>query len=278
MIIEGKQVANDIRQRIHEQTRRGEHRLALGVVVVHQNFTMNTFVDVKKRFGESVNVSVNVINVPPHSQKTEELLHVLLRASRENDGLVLQLPLPRNYALDEVLNLFPLSHDVDVIGATAYQQFEEGRLPFLPPVVAAFAELLERYQVVLAGKKVVVVGEGRLVGAPAAIWARRLGALVTVANSQTVDLGALTRDADVVILGAGVPGLLTPDMVKQDVIVFDAGTSEVEGSLQGDAAPEVAEKASLFTPTPGGIGPITVAKLFENLLVLNNLKRRQRGE
>jgi len=256
----------------------GDSHLSLGVIVVHQNFTMNSFVEAKRRFGESVNITVNVINIPPHAQKTEELLHTVLRATRENDGVVLQLPLPRQYALDEVRNLFPLSHDVDVLGVTAYRQFTEGKLPFLPPVIGAFAEVLERQELVLAGKKVVIVGEGMLVGAPAAIWANRLGALVTVATRETQHLDSLTREADIIVLGAGSPGLLTPQMVKQGVVVFDAGTSEVEGSLQGDARPDVAEKASLFTPTPGGIGPITVAKLFENLLVLNDLKRKQRGE
>ena len=278
MVIDGKQIASDIKRRIVARTRTGEHRLSLGVIVVHQNFTMNSFVDIKRRFGEEVNVRVDVLNVPAHSQNSEELLHTLLQASRNHDGLLLQLPLPRQYSLEEVLNLFPLSHDVDVLGVTAYQQFEEGHLPFLPPVIGAFAEILERYELVLAGKKVVVVGEGRLVGAPAAIWAKRLGALVQVANRETTDLGALTREADVVILGAGSPGILKPDMVKNGVVVFDAGTSEVEGALKGDADPAVAEKASLFTPTPGGIGPITVAKLFENLIVLDELKQRQRGE
>jgi methylenetetrahydrofolate dehydrogenase (NADP+)/methenyltetrahydrofolate cyclohydrolase len=277
MIIDGKQIANDIKRRLLTRTRAGEHRLSLGVIVVHQNFTMNSFVEIKRRFGEEINVRVDVLNVPPHSQTNEELLHLLLQSSRTHDGLLLQLPLPRQYMLDEVLHLFPLSHDVDVLGVTAYHQFEEGKLPFLPPVIGAFAEILQHYELVIAGKKVVVVGEGRLVGAPAAIWANHLGAVVQVANRETKDLGALTRDADVVILGAGSPGILKPDMVKNGVIVLDAGTSEVEGALRGDADPAVAEKASLFTPTPGGIGPITVAKVFENLLVLADLKQRQRG-
>jgi methylenetetrahydrofolate dehydrogenase (NADP+)/methenyltetrahydrofolate cyclohydrolase len=101
-----------------------------------------------------------------------------------------------------------------------------------------------------------------------------MGANVTVTNRSTVDLASHTREADVIILGAGSPGLLTPDMVKQGAIVLDAGTSEEGGVVKGDANPAVAEKASLFTPTPGGIGPITVAKLFENLLVLDALKHK----
>jgi methylenetetrahydrofolate dehydrogenase (NADP+)/methenyltetrahydrofolate cyclohydrolase len=208
-------------------------------------------------------------------QKSESLLQKILHVTRECDGLVLQLPLPSQYHLDSVLNLFPLSHDVDVIGNTAFQQHKEGMLPFLPPVVGAIAEILHQQNVLLAGRKVLVIGEGRLVGSPAVFWAERLGAQVSVVTKRVGVLADLAPTADVIILGAGSPGLLTPDMIKQGVMIFDAGTSETEGVVKGDADPACADKAMLFTPTPGGIGPITVAKVFENLLTLVDLKARR---
>jgi methylenetetrahydrofolate dehydrogenase (NADP+)/methenyltetrahydrofolate cyclohydrolase len=134
--------------------------------------------------------------------------------------------------------------------------------------------VLHKHGYQLAGRKVVVVGEGRLVGEPAAVWARNMGGQVTVVNVYTPDVGAATRDADVIISGAGAPSLITPDMVKDGAILLDAGTSESEGVLTGDIDPGCADKAALYTPTPGGIGPITVAKVFENLVMLHGLTHR----
>jgi len=171
--------------------------------------------------------------------------------------------------------LYPLSHDVDVLGNTAFQQFKEKTLPFLPPVVGAIKEVLDRNGMKLRGKNVLVVGEGRLVGAPARVWAEHVGATVTVANSGTEDLTALTSVADVLILGTGKPGLIKHEMIKEGVIIFDAGSGGTAGEIKGDADPACAGKASLFTPTPGGLGPITVAKVFENLLDLYEIKSRR---
>jgi methylenetetrahydrofolate dehydrogenase (NADP+) / methenyltetrahydrofolate cyclohydrolase len=114
----------------------------------------------------------------------------------------------------------------------------------------------------------VIVGRGRLVGMPAEIWCQKQGARVTVVTRETKDAGELIAQAQILILGAGQPGLITKDMVRPNVILFDAGTSEDGGVLKGDADPGCAAVASLFTPVPGGIGPITIAVLLRNLLSL----------
>jgi methylenetetrahydrofolate dehydrogenase (NADP+)/methenyltetrahydrofolate cyclohydrolase len=272
MLIDGKLIAEDLRRDLAARVKKTGRRLTLGVVAIDHSAATRQFLNIKQKFGQSIGVTVNVLSLPPFQENTEHLLALILHAAKSCDGLILQLPLPGTFDTGQALSLFPLPLDVDVIGATAYRQFEEGTLPFFPPVIAAFAEVLHRHHYTLAGKEVVVVGEGRLVGAPAAVWARRMGGNVTVANRSTGDLAALTRNADVVILGAGSPGLLTPDMVKQGVIVLDAGTSEEGGVVKGDADPAVGTIAALFTPTPGGVGPLTVAKVFENLLILDGIK------
>lgn len=275
MLVDGTSIAASLKREISARIVARKAPLRLGVLVVHETPEIRTFVKLKERFGAEVGVTVKVLRLDTLKQTTEAVLSTLLHATHEHDGLIVQLPLPASCDLDAVVQLFPLTHDVDVIGSTAYQQFKEGALPFLPPVVGAFAEILKREGVSLTGSKVVVVGEGRLVGAPAALWAARHGAQVMVATRETPDLAALTRAADVVILGAGSPGLLTPDMVQEGVVILDAGTSESEGMLRGDADPACADRARLFTPTPGGIGPITVAKVFENLVALVALKERR---
>ncbi len=137
----------------------------------------------------------------------------------------------------------------------------------LPPVAGAVAEVLMRQGVDVAGKKVVVVGAGRLVGKPVAEMLKEMGGEVAVITTTSGSLEEL-KTADVVVLGAGNPGFIKPEMLKQGVVLIDAGTSEAGGKLMGDADPACAEVASIFTPVPGGIGPIAVAMIFKNLLAL----------
>jgi methylenetetrahydrofolate dehydrogenase (NADP+)/methenyltetrahydrofolate cyclohydrolase len=275
MEIEGNLIARELKRELLERVQRADKKLSLGIIVVRETPAIRQFVEVKRRFGTDVHVNVEVLQLGQLEQNDEKLLQLLLHSTRSYDGLILQLPIPASFNLDNALSLYPLSHDVDVLGNTAFQQFKEKTLPFLPPVVGAIKEVLERNGQRLTGKKVLVVGEGRLVGAPAGIWAEREGAYVTTANKATENLSELTLDAEVIILGTGNPGLLTPDMIQDDVIIFDAGSGGTAGAIQGDADPSCATKASLFTPTPGGLGPITVAKVFENLLELHDIKSRR---
>lgn len=272
MIIDGKLIAHDLKGKIKTVTDDVDLHLSLGIIVTEETPAIRQFVTLKQNFGKSVKVNVEVLSLKVYERDNQHLMELLLHSTKTFDGIVLQLPISLNLSLENVLKVYPLTHDVDVLGYTAYQQFKEGNLPFLPPVVGAFEEILKRNSIKLAGKKVLVVGEGRLVGAPAAIWAKRYGATVTVATKETSNLASLTQNADILILGAGAPGLIQPDMVKEGVIILDAGTGEEGGVVKGDADPACAEKASLFTPTPGGIGPITVAKVFENLLILHDIR------
>jgi len=148
--------------------------------------------------------------------------------------------------------------------------YEGEETDILPPVVGAIAEIAQRHDVDFAGKNVVVIGRGRLVGKPATLWAKSQGAVVTVIDKDTEDADSIMREADIIISGAGVPSLITPDKIKDGVIIFDAGTSEEGGELKGDADQACASKCSLFTPVPGGVGPITIAILLRNLVTLSN--------
>lgn len=275
MVIDGIGIAHELRTQLKNTLQHLGRRLVLGIIIAHETPEIRKFVALKQRFGKEIGVEIAVMQLGVLEQHNEALLQLLLHSTRTCDGLVLQLPLPHQYHLDSVFNLFPLSHDVDVIGNTAFQQHKEGTLPFLPPVIGAVADILHRQGVMLVGRNVLVVGDGRLVGAPAVPWIERLGGQVHVVTKLTGNLADSAPKADVIILGAGSPGLLKPEMVKPGAIILDAGTSESEGVLRGDADPRCAEVASVFTPTPGGIGPITVAKVFENLLTLTRLKARQ---
>lgn len=277
MIVDGKQIAHELAGAIKKRVTEIDRELSLGILVAKETAPIKQFVGYKQQFGREVKVTVDVLTLSPLEQKNEILLQKILHVSRTYDGVILQLPIPSEFTIEQVLNLYPMSVDVDVLGNTAFQQFKEGNLPFLPPVVGACSEILSRHNVSVPNKKIVILGEGRLVGGPTAVWAKRMGGNVTVATKETENISKLTKEAEIIISGTGVPGLITPDMISEGVVLLDAGSGEMAGEVRGDADEACAEKASLFTPTPGGIGPITVAKVFENLLALHELRNPHRG-
>jgi methylenetetrahydrofolate dehydrogenase (NADP+)/methenyltetrahydrofolate cyclohydrolase len=177
------------------------------------------------------------------------------------DGVVVQLPLPSQIDKDSVLQAVPREKDPDVFC------YGEKHDRLLPPVVGAIDEISKLHKVEWKNKKVVILGEGTLVGKPAARYARKKGAKVRIYTREKFDITSL-KTADIIVSGIGQPAFIKSDMVSEGVILFDAGTSEDGGVLVGDVDKGVAEKASLLTPVPGGIGPITIAYLLSNLVQL----------
>ena len=266
MIVDGRSIAEDIQLSLKELVAKQKKKLSLAVFVMTDDFATRTFITIKERVAREIGIHVAVFDISP-TLDTEALIEKIKEAAEKYQGIVVQFPLPQHIDRDRVRNAIPRSHDVDVISDGALKAFQEGSRIF-PPVVGAIDEILTRNNVALENKRVVVVGEGRLVGKPAALYARREDAEVHVVNAESGNSLQEIKKADVLILGAGVPGLLKSDMVKEGVMIFDAGTSEARGKLAGDADPACAHRAALFTPVPGGIGPITVAMLFKNLLAL----------
>lgn len=273
MIIDGRKIAEDILAETATRIALLEQPPRLAVIACAPNAATKQYLNIKRRKAEQVGASIEVIEVS-ESADTDAVITALNKATRENDGVIVQLPLPAHIDTDAVLAALPSGADVDRIGNEAEAHFYEMHdHALLPPVVGAIAEILSRHEVSLSDKHIVVLGEGRLVGRPTAAWCTAQGAHVTVLNKDSKDMGVHTREADIVVLGAGSAHILTPDMVRQGVVVLDAGTSEAGGELRGDADPAIAEKASLFTPVPGGIGPITIAILLRNLYLLAQKRR-----
>jgi len=184
-------------------------------------------------------------------------------------AVIVQLPLAEGVDANAACDALPLEKDADVLSAAARERFEKGEGgALLPPVVGAVKKVLEVGGVEVVGKRAVVVGRGFLVGAPVATWLKQQGAEVSVVTKETADLFEALSAADIIVSGAGVPNLITPDVLKQEVVLIDAATSESNGIIAGDADPACSEKCALFTPVPGGIGPIAVACLFENAVTL----------
>ena len=258
MIIDGKKIRDEMKDEL--RTRFANLPTAkLGAVLVGDNVVSAKYVALKQKFGTDVGVEVLNFEYPQDITEADLMEEVARLVGRQDiSGLLVQLPLPSQINTEKILDLIPPEKDVDALGPEP---------KVLPPVVKALEIILEKQNYSVSGKKAVVVGSGRLVGAPTAIWLIQNGASVEVATLETTpeELKEKTLQADLIVLGAGVPGLLKPDMVKEGVVILDAGTSEEAGKLVGDADPAVAAKALIFTPVPGGVGPITLAGLFSNL-------------
>lgn len=267
MIVDGAAIAREIEKEVAAAARALRARPRLAIFTCEPPAVTRRFLALKRVAAERLGVSLSVEECVQGST-AGTIARAAARAAARADGIIIQLPFPPHIDLTPILAALPAHHDVDVIGREADALFRGGASPILPPVVGAIAEIAARYKYEVAGKKAVVVGEGRLVGAPSVVWLRQRGASVRTLNSHTSNIAAHTREADLLVLGAGVPGLIRAEMVREGVVIFDAGASEEGGKIVGDADPACASKALLFTPVPGGIGPITVSLIFRNVFVL----------
>lgn len=267
MKIDGRLMAQQHGEMLAEKIALFPHALVLRVFVLSKDAATEQFIRIKKRAGESVGVIVDVVELL-ETTTTEELIEHIAAAVIETHGIIVQLPLPAHIDFETARQHIPASHDVDCLGAEAEVLLNEGAHVVQPPVVAAFAHILQANAIEIADTKVVVVGKGRLVGAPAARWFEQHGAHVAVVERDTPHSDVLYGEANIIALGAGAPHMLKPEMIKDGVIILDAGTSESAGKVVGDADPLCEEKAALMTPVPGGVGPLAVMMIFENLYQL----------
>lgn len=264
MIVDGRKIAEDVYAQTKERIVRLGRAPKLAIITCAPNFETQKYLALKEKKAASVGIGISVVELPS-SSTTDDFLHAITTASVDADGIIVQLPLPKSVDVDQVIASVPPELDVDVLNPSTTS--------VLSPVVGAIKEILAQHAVTVREKFVTVIGSGRLVGLPAYHWFIREGAHVSVVTRDTTDIEHYTKNADIVVCGAGVPGLLKPDMIKDGAVVLDAGTSEDGGELRGDADPLCSEKTSVFTPVPGGIGPMTIAMLLSNVVACAERKR-----
>lgn len=267
MIVDGNALAKDLLTVVKEEVAGTERSPHLTIITVTPDFVTQRYLKSKKQSAQAVGIAVNVIECEP-TVTTEEMRSIIKRAATHTDGIVVQLPLPNTLDTNAVLAMIPSEKDVD-----AFRYASEGG-SILPPVVGAIAVIANNANYDFGGKQAVVIGRGRLVGAPADRFLRERGAAVTVVDKETPskEMARVIANADIIVSGAGVPHMIESSGVKDGVAIFDAGTSEASGRLVGDVHPDSAFKARLFTPVPGGIGPLTIVCLLHNVLRLSRLE------
>jgi len=269
MIIDGRKIAETVLERTREEIALLGRTPSFAAFAVAPSPATLSYLRVKERQAQRAGVRMEVRELS-ESSTTEEIIDEILAA--KEDAVIMQLPLPEHVDMMRVLEAIPEDKDADVLSPLARTRGE-----VMHPIAASIKHILEEGNVAVAGAHAVVVGQGWLVGQPATVWLREAGADVATVTRESGDLGELAPTADILVSGAGSPSLITRDLVKPGASVIDVGTSELGGSIAGDVAPDVADVAGLFTPVPGGVGPVAVAYLMQNVAQLARLRDGHNG-
>ena len=279
-IIDGKQVAADMRVELKEQVAKLKEKgivPGLGVILVGEDPASKSYVTAKERACEDIGIYSDNNRLPAETSQ-EELMALVEKMNKDPkiNGILVQLPLPKGLNEAEVLLAIDPTKDVDGFHPVNVGKMVVGEKAFLPCTPHGVIQLLKRSGVTIEGSEVVIVGRSNIVGKPLANMLIQkkpnANATVTVCHTRTKDLTYHTKRADIIIAAAGRPNTVTADMIKEGVVVIDVGVNRVEDAtkkrgyrLVGDVDFEaVKEKASFITPVPGGVGPMTITMLLYN--------------
>jgi methylenetetrahydrofolate dehydrogenase (NADP+)/methenyltetrahydrofolate cyclohydrolase len=270
-VLDGKKLSERILKNLKKEIKSRHLKLRLAVILVGNGQISRIFINGIKKDSEKIGIEPKLYKFPTKitSQKLKKEVEKIAK-NPQNSGVLIQLPLPKKFLPEEFLNLIPQQKDTNVLSEKSLGKFYQGTLKILPPTVKGILELLKNYKIKLKEKDIVILGVGRLVGFPLAIQLLKEKATVSVLNEFTKDTLFFTKKADILISGTGRVNLIKDKMIKKGVVVIDAGTGIKEGKLVGDVDfKSVSKKASFLTPVPGGVGPMTVACLLKNLVILN---------
>ena len=270
-IVDGKKIASLILKRLQTEVgilKQQGINPKLGVFLIGDDQPSHTYVEKKAEACQQIGVDF-VLKKYSADIKEEELIKEIenIQNTENLTGLIVQLPLPKHIDYQKVINFINPQIDVDCLTETNLEKLIRSDYTIEPPTPGAILEILKYHHIDLKEKKVVLMGTGTLVGKPLASLLTHTEAKVFTCDKFTKNPKEITKTADILISGVGQYDLIREDMIKEGTVVIDAGVSFVDGKMYGDINfEEIKKKASLVTPTPGGVGPVTVAKLIENTI------------
>jgi len=273
-IIDGRKTSEEILSRIKNEVMKLDFVPVFCDILVGEDIASIQYVNLKKRKAQKLGIDFYDANFP-NSITTSELLLEIEKINKIKNmaGIIVQLPLPIHLDTKKILDAIDPSLDVDCLGEVASNNFYNGIFDIVPPTGLSCIYLLESLNIDLQDKNIVVVGSGKLVGRPVANILKSKNLNFQIINSESLEKEKIIKNADIIISGVGKGGFINAPMVKDNVIIIDAGTSEEEGSVVGDVDFEsVSSKVYAITPVPGGVGPVTVAMLFSNILEVTKRK------
>lgn len=279
--IDGKQIALDIKQEIAtavgELLDQGKPAPHIATLIVGDDGASKTYVESIQRNCKEVGFIASVYHLPENA-KQSDMIEIIdfINNDDDIDGFILQLPLPKGIAADDILSRIKPEKDIDCFTAVNNGKLLLGEESYIPATPYGTMELLKRAGIETEGKHCVIVGRSNIVGKPLALLLARnhanANATVTLCHSKTKNLKAICSQADILLVAIGKPEMITADYIKKDAVVIDIGIHRVDAPenpkgyrICGDVKyDEVAPKASLITPVPGGVGPMTMACLLLN--------------
>jgi methylenetetrahydrofolate dehydrogenase (NADP+)/methenyltetrahydrofolate cyclohydrolase len=285
-LIDGRKISTDIKneisQKVAERKALGRKIPHLAIILVGDDGASQTYVDNKVKSCKSVGFHYTMMRFADTISEEKLLKHIdHVNNDDDVDGFIVQLPLPPHISVEKITEKIRSDKDVDGFTNHNFGSIISKNPLLMPATPFGVMELLRRYNIDTEGKHAVVVGASRIAGAPLSMMLAEQGrATVTICHKFTKDLGSYTRSADILLVAVGKPGLITADMVKEGAVVIDIGTTRVEGpqypkgwAIQGDVDfKAVAPRTSYITPTPGGVGPMTIASLLLNTLRATELQ------
>lgn len=278
-ILDGKALAQHLGRNLAEETNSlKSHGInpKFCVINIGEDPASKVYVRSKRKKAEKIGIK-QVVYQLPEDESEEDVLRLIdrLNADSEVAGLMVQLPVPDQIDVDKVIERIDPEKDVDGLTPANIGRLWMGKHFVEPATAAGIIALLDHYQIDLNGKNAVIVGRSNIVGKPLVALMLERNASVSILHSHTRDLGELTRRADILVSAVGKPHMIKAEMVKEGAVVIDVGINRVDGQLMGDVDfDQVKDKASWITPVPGGVGPLTVEFLMEEVI---KLTRRQHG-
>ena len=299
-VLDGAAISASIKQEVAEEVRtlaaKGI-RPGLAAVLVGRVPASEIYVRSKVQTCADLGLVSDLIT-PPDTVTTEEMLDLVaaLNARDDIDGILIQLPLPKQVDAKVLLDAIDPAKDVDGFHPVNAGRLQAGRPALAPCTPAGVIEILKRSRIPISGAHAVVVGRSDIVGKPAAMLLLHENATVTICHSKTRDLPAITRQADILVAAVGRPGFITPEMVKPGATIIDVGINRLTtredfdrffagdakreaafakrgSTIVGDVHPKAFELASAYTPVPGGVGPLTIAMLMANTVRAAKMRR-----
>lgn len=275
-VLSGKEPAEAVLMKVKRRAGEINWTPTLGIVLVGEDKASEIYVENKIKKAAACGIKTNLHKLPA-TVSEKELLALIerLNEDRNVDGFIVQSPLPNH--IDETKVMESINPEKDVDGWTSVNlgRMFIGMNSFLPATPAGVVRMLEYYNIPIEGRHAVIVGRSNVVGKPLAILLLSKNATVTICHSKTKNLSEYTRSADILIAAVGLPGLIKADMVKKGAVVIDVGITRIGEKIRGDVEFEEVIKKADCSPVPGGVGPMTVAMLLNNVVLAAERKAKK---
>ena len=274
MILDGKVVSKELNNTLKDQIKKTSvlfRRPKLAIILVGDNPASLKYIKGKIKAADFVGIDVELIRFSKNCEEEDVIKKIIsINNNKSIDGLIVQLPLPKNFNEKKITDTIGENKDADGFTTLSKGRLFQGFPKICPATPLGIIKLLDYYKINVSGKKTVVIGRSNIVGFPLAKMLLDRNATVTICHSQTKSIKEYTKNADLIFIAIGKPDYLTSNMVKKGVVIVDVGINVgIDGKLSGDAKfSELKDISSAITPVPGGVGPMTVHALLSNTIEL----------